>query len=115
MSENVKQPDHYTVGGIETIDFIRAKLTPAEFLGYCKGNVLKYVSRAPYKNGTEDYAKADTYTGWMQEAAMQVGDVRPDEIQALRKKVQTQEQHIDFYRGINARLVERIKYLEDLR
>lgn len=60
-SDNVNHPSHYTAGGIETIEFIRAKLTPAEFEGYCKGNVLKYVSRASHKGGQEDLLKAGKY------------------------------------------------------
>jgi len=28
--ELIHSPDHYTHGGIETIDFIKAKLTPEE-------------------------------------------------------------------------------------
>lgn len=59
--DNVNSPIHYTQGGIETIDFIRAKLTPEEFTGYCKGNVLKYVSRATHKGGLEDLRKAGKY------------------------------------------------------
>jgi len=58
MADNVNHPAHYTVGGIETIDFIKAKLTPEEFIGYLKGNVIKYLSRAPHKGGTEDIEKA---------------------------------------------------------
>lgn len=49
----VNHPSHYTNGGIETIDFIQAKLTPEEFVGYCRGNALKYVSRAGHKDVTE--------------------------------------------------------------
>ena len=45
----VNSPPHYKIGGIETIDYIQAKLTPEEFRGYLKGNVLKYTSRAEYK------------------------------------------------------------------
>ena len=41
----VNHPPHYMVGGIETIKFIEAKLTKEEFVGYLKGNVLKYGSR----------------------------------------------------------------------
>lgn len=63
-SDNVNQPAHYTVGGIETIDFIRAKLTPEEFRGYCKGNVIKYVTRELHKGGVEDLRKAALYLGW---------------------------------------------------
>lgn len=41
----VNHPPHYTTGGIETIDFLQAKLSREEFIGYLKGNVLKYGSR----------------------------------------------------------------------
>ena len=55
-------PPHYTSGGIETIDYIKAKLTPEEYRGYLKGNVLKYISRAGKKGDPrEDYAKARWY------------------------------------------------------
>ena len=49
----VNSPPHYKVGGIETIDYIQAKLTPEEFRGYLKGNVLKYTSRAEYKEDAD--------------------------------------------------------------
>ena len=42
-TDNVNHPAHYKVGGIETIDYIEAKLTPEEFRGYLKGNALKYL------------------------------------------------------------------------
>ena len=61
-ADNVNHPAHYKVGGIETIDFIEAKLTPEEFRGYLKGNVLKYLSRAGNKgNYEEDMLKARWY------------------------------------------------------
>jgi hypothetical protein len=60
----VNHPSHYTSGGIETIDYLRAKLGPLAFLGYCIGNVLKYVSRYQFKNGLEDLKKAQVYLGW---------------------------------------------------
>lgn len=61
----VKQPGHYTQGGIETIDFLRAKLTQEQFRGFCLANVIKYVSRAGLKNGLEDLKKAQVYLGWL--------------------------------------------------
>ena len=45
VADPVNHPVHYTSGGIETIDFLQAKLTKEEFIGYLKGNVLKYGSR----------------------------------------------------------------------
>jgi len=50
INDAVNSPAHYKVGGIETIDFIQAKLTPEEFKGYLLGNVLKYASRAGHKD-----------------------------------------------------------------
>ena len=49
----VEHPAHYTDGGIETIDFLAAKLTKEEFVGYLKGNVLKYGSRLGKKGDIE--------------------------------------------------------------
>ena len=55
-------PTHYQIGGVETIDFIEAKLTLEEFKGYCKGSSIKYLSRAGYKDEErDDYKKAAWY------------------------------------------------------
>jgi len=56
-ADPVNNPAHYTVGGIETIDFIEAKK-----LGYNLGNVIKYLTRADHKgNKLEDLRKAQWY------------------------------------------------------
>lgn len=53
----VNHPSHYMVGGIEVIDFIRAKN-----FSYLLGNVIKYVSRSQHKgNYLEDLKKAQWY------------------------------------------------------
>ena len=58
----VNSPSHYTQGGIETIDYIEAKLTPEEFKGYLKGNIIKYTSRAGLKDEVkQEFAKAQWY------------------------------------------------------
>lgn len=54
-------PNHYVFGGIETIEYLKAKLTPEEYRGFLKGNVLKYISRESEKNGLEDLKKAKWY------------------------------------------------------
>ena len=53
--------DHYRQGGIECIDAIEAALTPEEFRGFCKGNVLKYIWREQHKGGAESLRKAAWY------------------------------------------------------
>lgn len=77
----VNNPAHYTAGGIETIDYIKAKLTPEEYRGYLKGQVMKYTSRAGKKHDeAEDYRKAAWYLGrLLRELDQPSGEVRPVE------------------------------------
>ena len=86
----VNHPAHYADKEIEVIDYIRDTLTQEEFVGYCIGNALKYLSRwrirdtltqeefvgycignaLKYlsrwrkKGGVEDLEKAAVYLGW---------------------------------------------------
>ena len=61
----VNHPSHYKLkDGLEAIDVIKATLTEEEFIGFCKGNALKYQFRAGKKDQaktTEDYKKAIFY------------------------------------------------------
>ena len=68
MDQAVNHPNHYTNGTIEVIDYLRDKLTPDQFLGFCMGNVLKYTSRWQFKDGLQDLKKADVYLKWAIEA-----------------------------------------------
>lgn len=60
--------EHYRKGDIEVIDFIRDQLTTEEFIGFCKGNILKYVPRSNHKGGAEDAKKAKDYNAYWIEA-----------------------------------------------
>ena len=58
----VNSPTHYTDGGMETIEIIKAKSSQEEYSGFLKGNVIKYVTRAGKKgNKKEDLRKAQWY------------------------------------------------------
>lgn len=58
----VNRPSHYTAGGIECIDAIAASMTPTEYAGFLKGQVLKYVWRYRLKGKpAEDLKKARFY------------------------------------------------------
>lgn len=60
--DNVNHPGHYTKGGIECIDAIKAAtegLTGMEAV--CTGNAIKYLWRWKWKNGAEDIRKAIWY------------------------------------------------------
>ena len=58
----VNQPKHYTFGGIETIEYMKAKSTPEEFKGHLRLTALKYLSRTGYKDDAlQDLKKAQWY------------------------------------------------------
>jgi len=60
--DNVNHPSHYTNGGIECIDAIKASMSPYEFRGYLKGNAIKYLWRYRLKgHAKEDLKKAQWY------------------------------------------------------
>lgn len=58
----VNKPMHYALSGIECIEYIKERLTPEEFKGYCHGNLIKYQHRHNYKGKpVEDMEKARYY------------------------------------------------------
>lgn len=59
MNDPVKHPKHYFhPSGIEVIDITR-------YESFLRGNILKYVLRAPYKgNELQDLKKAAQYLNW---------------------------------------------------
>ena len=70
MNDAVHHPLHYNLPGltIESVDVIRAVLTPEEFKGWCKGNALKYSLRAGRKDPAkevQDLAKAGVFLSWI--------------------------------------------------
>lgn len=65
MDAGTVTPGYYKAGGVETIDYLHAFLTEDEFNGFCKGNIIKYVSRANRKNGVEDIRKARDYIRYL--------------------------------------------------
>ena len=58
----VDHPPHYNYGDIEVIDYIEqvTDVYPGK-QAYLAGNIVKYISRAPHKNGIEDAKKAKWY------------------------------------------------------
>lgn len=63
QADLVNEPPHYRQGPIECIDAIQAALTPEEWRGFLKGQVIKYVWRTNYKGGEQDLQKAEWYLG----------------------------------------------------
>lgn len=65
-SDPVNRPSHYTAGGIECIDAIKASMSTEAFLGFLKGNVQKYMWRYEKKVApVEDLKKAQWYLSKM--------------------------------------------------
>ena len=61
--KNIKHPDHYTKGPVETIEVIKG--TVHHYSSYLHGNIIKYVLRAIHKGGLEDFKKARVYLDWL--------------------------------------------------
>ena len=63
MSESINHPSHY--GGdstYECINVLRNWLTKEEYIGFLRGNVLKYICRCERKDDmVEDLQKAEWY------------------------------------------------------
>lgn len=62
MSDNVNHPQHYTQGGIECIDALKAVTVGKTGIeAVCVANAIKYLWRYEEKNGLEDVKKAQWY------------------------------------------------------
>ena len=61
-SDMVNHPSHYTQGGIECIDALKAAtVSKTGIEAVCTANVIKYLWRYEEKNGIEDVKKARWY------------------------------------------------------
>ena len=62
----VERPAHYNRKGIEALSAIEASMSQAEFIGYLKGNIMKYLWRYGYKNSPKkDLGKARFYLDYL--------------------------------------------------
>ena len=55
--------DHYQKMAIQPIDYIMQNK-----LGFCEGNIVKYVTRWQHKNGVQDQLKARQYIDFLIES-----------------------------------------------
>ena len=90
--EEINHPNHYGGGEnpYEAIEIIRHTLTPEEFRGYIKGNVMKYTIRAGKKAGAseaKDLAKAEWCLNYMNS----LGSDEPTEGGPPRRKLTVEE------------------------
>ena len=65
--EQSEQPDYYKSNGLSPMDaFEKGLLSKEEFIGFIKGNVIKYTVRAGKKDdAVKDIGKAIDYLEWL--------------------------------------------------
>ena len=64
--------DHYLMMDIQPWDVMAAVLTREEYIGFLKGNVIKYSLRAGRKAGSDDVAKARHYMAKLKEVQNEI-------------------------------------------
>lgn len=70
MEDNKYYDDHYQKE-IQPIELMQMVLSPEEFIGYLKGNIIKYCERAGLKQNepaSKDMNKAKRYKEWLSQA-----------------------------------------------
>lgn len=61
-----KDATHYQKAAMQPIEMMQRFLTHQEFIGFLKGNIIKYKARASFKgNKKEDMQKARQYAFWL--------------------------------------------------
>lgn len=57
--------DHYRRLTPQPVELLKRWLSPAEFKGFLRGNVIKYLARYQHKGGVQDLEKAKQYLEWL--------------------------------------------------
>lgn len=60
-----KGSKYYDISAINFINFMYNTMPRQEFIGFCKGNIIKYVHRYQSKGGARDLEKAAQYIKWL--------------------------------------------------
>jgi hypothetical protein len=64
-----KSQTHYQQAAVEPIEIMQMYLSHEEFIGFLRGNLIKYALRAKFKNAEwVDLAKAQQYAAWLSQA-----------------------------------------------
>ena len=81
----INHPNHYTAYSREVIDTMQGDMTPEEFTGYLKGNIIKYISRYQGKNGVEDLNKAIWYVTKLRDVVKDMKDEQKPKVHPFIK------------------------------
>ena len=100
MNNMVEHPKHYKLEGIkEVLDVIRYALSKEEYMGFLKGNVIKYTLRAPYKGESQqDWNKASYYMNLVEKYGKEYDEEdQEDEDEEVNRMVDYLDDYIDHY------------------
>ena len=76
VTDKSERKKHYGVNGLEPIEAMKMGLfTYLEYIGFLKGNIIKYICRCDYKNGIEDLYKSRDYIDYLIDAYKRKGDL----------------------------------------
>ncbi len=80
-TKRLAEPDYYAGNGLSPLEaFKKGLLSREETIGFIKGNIIKYVTRAGHKhNASEDMVKAIDYCGHLKKIYEDEMRVRYDE------------------------------------
>ena len=78
--DEVNEPEHYKLSGLnlEALDVIKASLSVEEYIGYLRGNILKYHMRANKKGGNISLRKAHYYSKELEKTLDEVNSSIPE-------------------------------------
>lgn len=76
MGDVINKPSHYHEGHVDVIGFAKMQLPPDQLIGFCRINILKYITRYDKKNGIEDLKKAEFYIKKLIELEMEKNEVK---------------------------------------
>lgn len=63
--------DNHYKGEVQPIEIMQAQMTPEAFMGFLRGNIIKYACRVGKKDGVEkETSKILRYAQWLHEAAL---------------------------------------------
>lgn len=66
LEGSAKTSTHYQVGTKQPIEIMQEIMTPEEFQGFCRGNVIKYSLRLGHKDApVKEVAKIEQYAKWL--------------------------------------------------
>ena len=69
LDGSAKSSLHYQKAAIQPIEYMQMVLTPDEFIGFLKGNIMKYTARCGHKDlPVKEAAKIEQYSTWLREA-----------------------------------------------